>query len=254
MSLTIQKASFWKRISAWLFDAIITVMLTVGFATILSATLNYNKQNTKLQNYYTEYETTYGVDFDITEEDYNKLSEEAKTNYQKAQNDFRKDTRVQKIYQTLFLYTLIIVSISLLIGILVVQFIVPLFFKNGQTLGKKIFGIALMRSNSVKITNFVLFVRSIFGLYTIETIFPIALIIMMYFGLMGGVGTITILLLFGLQVCVLIANRNRTAIHDLLADTVVVDMASQRIFDTESDMLAYKKELHEQEVQKKDYI
>ncbi len=252
MSLSIQKANFWKRISAYLFDLIITVMLTVGIGTCLSAVLNYDKYQAEFQTYYTEYEEKFGVDFDITEEEYNEKSEEYKKAYQDACVAFAKDADAAKVDKTLFSLRLVIVSVSLLLGILVVHFIVPLFFGNGQTLGKKIFGIALMRSNFVKITNFVLFARSIFGLYAIETLFPIVLFIMA--NLMGRVAFITIFLLLALQIGVLIASANRASIHDLLADTVVVDMESQRIFDTEEQMLEYKKQLHQEEVAKKDYI
>ncbi len=267
MSLSIQKANFWKRISAFLFDFIITVMLTVGLATVVSAVVGYDKQNAKLEARYAYFEQTieekyqeYGVDFDILEnqEEYNKLTEEQKQRYEAAVEDFNEaltgDAEAQDIYQSLFSLSLLIVGVSLLLAILIVQFIVPLFFKNGQTLGKKIFGLAVMRSNCVKLTNPILFIRSILGVYTIDTMFPISLLIMIYFGLLGIVGTVTIGLLLLLQIGVLLGSKYRSSIHDLLSDTIVVDMASQRIFATQEEMLAYKKQLHEEEVARKDYI
>ncbi len=254
MALTVQKANFWKRISAYLFDVIITLIITVGVATVLSAALGYNRHNQALETYYTEYETNYGVDFDVSEEDYNNYSEEQKNAYNAASEAFRKDERVQAVYQKLFFLTLVIVSISLLLSLLTVYFIVPLFFKNGQTLGKKIFGLAVMRSNCVQASKPVLFIRTLFGLYTIETMFPVTLVVMIYFGVMGSVGRLTIGLLFLLQAGVLIASKNRSSIHDLLSDTVVVDMASQRIFATQEEMLAYKQAQHAEEAAKKDYI
>ena len=67
--LTLQKANFWKRISAYLFDIILTVTLAFGLASLLSAVVGYDKHQEQLQSYYTEYEQTNGVDFDISEED-----------------------------------------------------------------------------------------------------------------------------------------------------------------------------------------
>ncbi len=241
MALSIQKANFWKRISAYLFDVIITVIIAVGVATVLSLLLGYDKNNDRLQSYYTEYEIQYGVDFDITEEELNELSQEEKANYDDAVKAFSKDPRVLEVYQKAFSLSLVIVSVSLLLSIVVVQFVAPLFFKNGQTLGKKIFGLAVMRTNCVKISNLVLFIRTVFGMYAIESMFPITLLLMTAFGLLGGIGTITILLLLILQVGVLIGTKHNAAIHDLLTDSVVVDMASQRIFDSEDALLAYKK-------------
>ncbi len=252
MSLSIQKANFWKRISAYLFDCILTVILIVGIATIFSAALGYDKHTKTLEGYYTEYEQTHGIDFDITQEDFDELSEEEQKRFNELSADFTKQEKVLAVYEKLLSLTLIIVSISTLIGVLAIQFVVPLFFSNGQTLGKKIFGIAVMRSNCVKLTNNVLFIRALFGMYTIETIFPLALYILVYFGVLGSVGVITMGLLLLLQIGVLIATKYNSSIHDLLTDTIVVDMASQRIFDTEDAMLAYKKEMHAQEAARTD--
>ncbi len=264
MAFTIQRANTWKRISAYLFDFILAIIVTVGIATVLSAALGYNKKTERLNAYRDEYIAKYealypDVDLDISEEDYNKLSAPEKETYDQVANECRKatngDERVKKLLATMFFNVLVIVSISVLLGIIAVQFAVPLFFKNGQTLGKKIFGVAVARSNCVKISNFVLFVRAVFGLYAIETMFPIFLYIMMYFGILGGIGSITILLLLILQLGLLLFTRNHTCIHDLLSDTITVDMASQRIFDTQEEADAFfKAQKEEEEAQKKDYI
>ena len=41
--------------------------------------------------------------------------------------------------------------------------------------------------------------------------------------------------------------------HCLLSDTVVVDMSSQLIFESEQAMIDYKKKLHEEEVARAKY-
>ncbi len=245
MSVSLQKANFWKRISAWLFDVLLTVMLAVGIAAAFSAVSNYDSYNDRLQACYTRYEQEHGIDLDITEEEYNLLSPEEKQKYIDADKAFGADPEVQELYHTIFTMTLTIVAVGLLGAHLIIYFIIPLCFKNGQTLGKKCFGLAVMRTNCVKITHFVLFVRSIIGLYTIETMVPVLLLTMIYFGVIGGVGTLTLLLLLGLQIGVMIATKTNSSIHDLLSDTVVVDMASQQIFDTEDQLIAYKQAEHE---------
>ncbi len=259
MSLTLQKANFWKRISAYLFDFIITVILTMGFALAVSSIIDYDKHSATLQSYYTEYETKvkeeHGLDFGMTsgDEGYDELTDAQKEILKQAQTEFGKDERVLNIYQKMMTSSIAIVGISVLLGIVTVHFIVPLFFKNGQTLGKKIFGLAVIRTNLVKASTPVLFIRAVMGLYAIETMFPIALVLMIAYGMLGSVGLITIGLLLLLQIGVLIASKNRSSIHDLLTDTVVVDLSSQRIFNTQEEMLAYKKQLHEEEVAKKEY-
>ena len=251
--LTLQKANFWKRISAYLFDIILTVTLAIGFASLLSAVVGYDKHQEQLQNYYEYYEQTYGVDFDISEEDYNKLTEDEKLKYETAADALEKDENVLATYSVIVSLSLVILSFSVLLGILSIYFIVPLFFKNGQTLGKKIFGLAVIRSNLVKVSTPVLFARTLFGMYAIETMFPLFLLAMLYFNLMGGVALITIGLLFVLQVAVLIVSKNNSSIHDLLSDTVVVEFASQRIFETQEALQEFIKEQQAIEAQNAAY-
>ena len=46
----------------------------------------------------------------------------------------------------------------------------------------------------------------------------------------------------------LVLSRTNALIHDSIAGTVAVDMASQMIFDSQEAMLAYKKSLHAEHV------
>ena len=250
MSISLQKGSFWKRISAYLFDLILTVIVTVGVATAVSAIVKYDNYSKELETHYTKYETLYNTDFDMTEEDYNALSETEKANYQAASEAFGKDQAVKAVYAKMFSLTLVILSVSLFVSITLIYFVVPLLFKNGQTLGKKIFGLAVMRTNCVKLTNPILFVRSILGLYTIETMVPVLIVTMIYFGVMGIVGTMTLFLLLGLQVVVMAVTQTNSSIHDLLSDTVVVDMSSQEIFESQEELIAYKEAMQAREAAK----
>ena len=77
------------------------------------------------------------------------------------------------------------VTIGVAISIMITDFVIPLFFKNGQTVGKKVFGLCLVKKNSVRIKNVQLFVRTLLGKFAIELMVPLYIIIMFYFGLMG---------------------------------------------------------------------
>ena len=274
MSISLQRANFWKRISAFLFDIILTVIVTVGFATAMSAIIGYNgyfyryKEQCNdypelVKHYRAQYEAEYGIDFDISYEDYEKLSDEEKANYpenyEQNYNDattalnaavLEQAKKIQESYYKLINMTVPILSISLFLAVFPFYFVLPLLLHNGQTLGKKIFGIAVMRTNGVKISNFVLFVRSMLGMYTIELMVPIILVLLIYFGILGIVGTITIGLILLLDCAVMIATRTNSSIHDLLSDTVVVDMASQQIFDSEEALKAYEEALRAEAIAK----
>lgn len=244
MSISLQKANFWKRLSAYMFDFILAAILTVGAASGISALLQYDKYSEQLNTYYTEHFQSHGIEkyTKITEEEYNELPPEEQTKIDNAIESYRQDDKVARINQLQFYMTLVILGGSLLITHLVLYFLIPLFFDNGQTLGKKIFGIALMRSNCVKVTGPVLFIRAIFGQFTMETMFPALIMTMIAFGVLGSVGLITLALFVILQIGVLVATRTNSTIHDLVADTVAIDFASQMIFDTEEKLIAYKEE------------
>lgn len=244
MSVSLQKANLWKRISAWMFDIILVAILAIGAASGISELVAYDKYTDQLTQHYVQAFQNEGIEKykDITQEDFDKLPEEEQTKITNALSAYAKNENVQKITRRQFYLSLVIIGGGLLIAHMLLNFAVPLFFGNGQTLGKKIFGSALMRTNCVKITTPVLFIRTLFGKYVIETMFPLLILTMIYFNVLGGIGLITLCLLGILQLGVLIMTQTSSAIHDLVADTVVVDFASQMIFDSEEQMISFKEE------------
>ena len=253
MRLDLQKASLSKRLPAWMLDTILLVVLATALAALLSFALGYDGYSQQLQAAYDKYETIYGVDFDLTQEEQEKLTDEQKELYQQAFDALNKDSEALRAYNMMLSLTLVILSLSILLSYVVLEFIVPLLFNNGQTVGKKIFNIALMRTDGVRVTPFMLFVRSILGKYTLETMVPILILVMMALGVVGIGGTLLLAVLLLAQVGLLLANRNRSVIHDLLACTVAVDNESQMMFDTPEALLDYQKRIHAEEAANSDY-
>ncbi|MBQ8415846.1 MAG: RDD family protein [Clostridia bacterium] len=257
MIYDLQKANMWKRISAYVFDVILYCIIAVGVAFLLSAVLGFNGfyygYVEKREAIQTKYETEYGINFDITQEQFDALPEEEKELYGMISEELRKDTELSYLFNMTVHLCLIIATFSLLIPHLLLDFTVPLFLKNGQTLGKKIFGVALMRIDGVKISPLALLVRTLFGKFTIETMFPAFVLILVVFGQMGIVGLLTVAALLILQIVLLCATQRNTPIHDLLAGTVAVDLQSQLIFDSPEELLEYKKKIHAEEAQRAQY-
>ena len=254
MIYDLQKPTLFKRLSAWLFDFIILAILITGFATAVSGIIGFDNHLSNLEGYYTEYAEEYNIDLELSQEDINKLSEEEQQIYADANEKFQKDERMLKTYILIFGLTVVITAISILLAVLVWEFAIPLFLKNGQTLGKKIFGVAVMRTNGVKITPVQLFVRSILGKYTFEIMLPVFSVILVVFGGAGVFGLIMLAVIFIAQVIsLLVTRRTRSALHDLLSDTVTVDLASQLIFDTEEELIKYKEEQHAKMVERSPY-
>lgn len=248
----IQKASLLKRISAFLFDFILFVILIVGVSFALSALLGYDAQLSAVEAGYDKYEALYKVDFDISTEEYNKLSEAQIKVYNDALAALGKDPDFSYAYSMTFNLSLIIVSFAILISTLVVEFIIPLLIGNGQTLGKKIFGLGLVRVDAVKVSTLQLFARAILGKCTVETMIPVLVFIMLLFGQAGLLILLPPIILIA-QIVMLCATKNNLLFHDALASTVVIDMASQMIFDSPEALIEYKKQLHEAEVAQSNY-
>ncbi|MBQ9121547.1 MAG: RDD family protein [Clostridia bacterium] len=249
----LQRASVWKRASAALLDLILLAVMVVGVALLLSTILGYDDYNQTMLDGYAKYEAEYGVVFDISYEEYEAMSEEERARYDTAVDALSADEAVTNAYSMMLSLTLLIVSLGILFAYLILEFLVPLLLKNGQTVGKKVFGIAIMRTNGVKINAVCLFIRTVLGKYTIETMIPVLILLMIYFNTVGIVGPVILLLILGLELILMFTTYNRSPIHDLLAATVTVDLASQMIFDTEEQLLEHRKKLHAEEAAHKTY-
>ena len=241
MTHDLQKASLWKRASAWIFDFILLGILIVGVAFVLSAVLGYNGYNETLDAAYAQYEAQYDVEFEISREQYLAMTEQQRHNYDTAYNTLVSDLEAMYAYNMVLNLTMLITTLSILIAYLALEFALPLFLGNGQTLGKKIFGLCLMRTDGVQINNLQLFVRTVLGKFTIETMIPVYILIMIFFNMIGIVGTGILAALVLVQLILLAVTATNAQIHDLLAGTVVVDYSSQMIFRTTEDLIAYQK-------------
>ncbi len=253
MRFELQKADFWKRISAFLFDFVMMVMVAVGIAALFSLFLGYGEHYETLSSVESEYSAKYGIDLEIAPEEYEKLSDDVKALYELADAEFAVDERAVYAYNMLLNLSLITLTISLLISFIGLELVIPIIFKDGKTLGKKIFGLAVMRTNGVRIDGQALFIRSIIGKYTMETMVPVYIVLMTIFGTLGVIGTGILLLFVVLEIFTVCYTKTRSTVHDLVSDTVVIDYNSQMIFDSEEALIEYKTRIHEEETNKKEY-
>ncbi|MGN1157207.1 MAG: RDD family protein [Agathobacter sp.] len=253
MALDLQKASMWKRASAFLFDFIILGILVVGLAAGMSAITGYDKYMNQVDEAYATYEEQYGIDFEISQDEFNELTKEEQDNWWAAYEELCADEAAMHAYNMVVNLTMLIATLSFLISFVILEFAIPMLFKNGQTLGKKIFGIGVMRVDYVKVSGPLMFIRTVLGKFTIETMIPIFIIMMIFFGSLGIEGTIILGLILLVQIILMITTQTNSMIHDTLAKTVVVDIASQMIFDSEANMIAYKEKIHAEQVARQAY-
>jgi uncharacterized RDD family membrane protein YckC len=266
MIYDLQKASMWKRISAFLCDIILFAIVAVGLALLLSTLLGIDAQQEKMVSICTQYAEEFGLnDFmtkeeldgalsiTLTEERYNALTEEQQATFNQACESLFKNEEYLYSYGMVNQLILIVITFSILISILLLEFVVPLLFKNGQTVGKKVFGVAVMRMDGVKASPVILLVRALLGKYAVETMIPVFVFLSLMLGTASIVTLVLLVLLVVAQIALLIFTQANTPLHDMLAGTVAVDLASQLIFETPEELLEYKKKLHADVVADSDY-
>ena len=278
--LDLQKASFGKRISAYLFDVILLFIAIVGIGCIFSAIVGYDSELQEFIDMNQAYVDKYGIDrarynelcqkytgylsdentndgtiikIEIKDEELANMTSAQRSEFDELKdmivlvnemnaemrNDNNRDNQLSKVVTL----TILIVTMSTFIGYLVLEFAVPIFIGNGQTIGKKVFGVALMRTDGVKITTMQLFVRTILGKYTLETMIPVAIIAMMMFGMIGITGPLVLLAIIVMEAVCYVKSNNGSFIHDIVAVTVCVDYSSQMIFESEDALIAYKEQI-----------
>ena len=261
MIYDLQKGSLLKRASAFLLDGILLVILATGFAFALSAIFQYNKVSQQYSDGMDYYAAKYQIDFDsvVSQEPYEALDEAQRANYDKAIEAMNNDADLVHALNTLVVMIVAIVSLAVFLAYAVIEYMFPMIFKNGQTVGKKVFGLGVMRTNGVKIGPVALFIRTFFGKYIVETMIPVLIAMMLIFhaiGIMGStglMGPLFVLGLFILEVVMVAVTKTNSMLHDKLADCVVVDLESQKIFDDEQSMVEYKANIAAQNAQKSVY-
>ena len=89
--------------------------------------------------------------------------------------------------------------------------------------------------------------------YTYLLLLVPLLLLMLAVGIMDITGAVVIAGLALLQVIVCFTSKTNALIHDLLAGTVVVDVASQMIFRDTQDLIDYKKKLSREQSNRQTY-
>ena len=249
----LQKAPFGKRIFAFLADLIVAGILISGLYFAFSAILGVDSYAAKYNEILASYEAEYGVDYDTTQEEYDAMTDAEKDHYREAVAAMNADEEANRAIKTAYTMTFAIFAGGIIISMLLLEFIVPLLFKDGRTLGKRLFGLGVMRTNYVRITPVQLFVRGVIGKGVFELVLPILIVMSVLSGRTGMFGLILLGAMVIAEIVVLVKSDSNSMLHDVLADTAVVDWASQMIFENEKQRDEYIRRQKEEIEQNKLY-
>ncbi|MCQ2412487.1 MAG: RDD family protein [Sphaerochaetaceae bacterium] len=243
MIYDIQRGSLLKRASAFLLDIILIAIIAVGFAALFSYIFHYDNYSKTYTDKLEQYSKQYNVNFDISAAQYNSFTASERVNWDRAYKALIEDGEAIRSYNVMVWMIVSFTSVSILLSYLLLEFVLPLILKNGQTVGKKVFGLGVMRSNGVRIQAVSLFIRTFLGKCIIETTIPALIVTMIFLNTIGLVGPVIIGIILIVNICFILFTRNRNMIHDYISDCVVVDLASQLIFDSEAELIEYKKKV-----------
>lgn len=249
----LQKASFGKRIFAFLADLIVAGILISGLYLAFSAMLGVDKYTEKYNEILESYEKAYDVDYDTTEAQYDAMTDAEKEHYNEAVKAMNADEDANRAIKTAYAMTFAIFAGGIIISMLLLEFIVPLLMKDGRTLGKRLFGLGVMRKNFTRITPVQLFVRGVIGKGVFEIVLPILIILSVLAGKTGIFGVILLGVMVIAEITALVRSDSNSMLHDVLADTAVIDWASQRIFDSDKQRDEYERRQKEEIEQNKLY-
>ena len=141
-----------------------------------------------------------------------------------------------------FYYSLEFV-ISSLIGGIITYIVLPIIIKNGATVGKKVFGLALANSEGYKMNNSQLIMRLMpYAVFTLAMLLPIWKTIVMPF--------IAILIVFLVSSAIAMASPKKSALHDFCARTIVINARTSIIFNDFADEEVYIRKEEEEEFSK----
>ena len=131
--MELDHASVGKRVSAWFIDVILMILLAALFLFVASAYVDFTEFAAEMEPYYEKYETMYNTSFSISQEEYETLSEQDRKNYEDAYRAMTADPEANEAYAAVILKYLGAVSIALFAAFFILEFLLPLLHKRGQT-------------------------------------------------------------------------------------------------------------------------
>ncbi len=124
------------------------------------------------------------------------------------------------------------IALSTFIAGSICYLLMPFIFKNGQTLGKKIFGFGLATYDGYKFHDFQLLLRFVpFFIVTVALLAPIWTSIIMSVGIFVAI--------FLISFALMMASPKKSALHDFAARTIVIDYKNSVLFENEIEEEAY---------------
>lgn len=260
----IKQAKISKRIYAFLIDLLIFIVIFSASMFLLNT---YSKDYNDSKKIYDEKCLEYNLVVEKTNEDGEKYTiswsvydfmlssfsspgchadkfediKEISDSCQKEYNDFlakqseafKNDEVAFSAYNAIVKYRIGFYAFSSFLALLIINIVFPLIFKNGQTLGKKVFELGLVSKKGIKVSFANIGLRFLIGIFAFE-VFPF----MLYLAVSNvfSIGLFLGMALFFVNFCLFIFTKNHTMVHDYVGGTIVVDLHTTIVFNSIEEM------------------
>ena len=217
----------FRRFGAFIVDLCLVVVLTVIIALPLRSISGYAATSDKMNAIFDRIAAEHGVDINITNQQYNALPDEEKLAIDAALEDISEDTEAAELYAKTVRLLFIVIFSSLLVSVVLLELVLPLIFKNGQTIGKKLMRLQVERRDGEPLNLVTMLLRSITGKFFIDYGLPVFFFLSFIYANAGRTPLIGLLMLTLGQIVSIAVTSDRRALHDIIAGTVVVPVALQ---------------------------
>ena len=222
-----------NRAAAFILDAILLLVLFTGILYFISLIADFDTHYAILQE---EYKKVCYLVFNPEINDYQAISP-TDPNFDYVVELINDNEVLLKELSFVNTFSVNAPLIGLAISLFILEFIVPLILKNGQTVGMKFFKIALISNNNLAITTTQLFARCIIGKIAVLGIIPMLAILYIFLNAGGGLfGTIILLVVVIIQIVMLIKNKNHEGIADKIANVHPVNFTETVIYKTQKEL------------------
>ena len=229
-----------SRVAAFLIDFVLFLVLFTGVLYLISVITTFNEHYELMKELYIQ--EGYYILNESTGA-YEMISQDAPNYEQVMQNCMANKALVDEIFYVRR-FTLNAPLIACAIVLFITEFILPLIFKNGQTLGMKCFHIGLISKSNVRVKVVQLFARCVIGKIAVLGVVPLLALLYTFLSSAGGLlGTIIMLIIYGVHIAMLLGNPNKAGIQDIIASVYPVDLNQTIIYRNEKELADACREL-----------
>ena len=137
----------------------------------------------------------------------------------------------QEASRKVFYGILVIITIGIITSLLIYEFILPLIFKHGRTIGMRFFDVGYVTDEGIEPSPRAIFVRFLFGRCIIEGLIPALSFVLLVLGSLGAqfglLGVIFFAIELLLNIYMLVFTPNKRGIHDYISRLIPCDNSCQ---------------------------